>query len=238
MALINDIYIFIEDESLNTEVESTTHPVENGVDITDHVQRKATTLSVKGKIVDYYYQNELQQTMLRVAQALPSNKVGQGFINAGQPKLMKAADTLSKIRKLMNSGALVDYVGRNICNKFQIQSFNTSHPNTVWGGAEFDMELKEVRIAKPERNAATAKAVKTQQVKKTTSKNVYYTTRRGDCIWSLVITGDYKDLKPYYSKPMDKCNWCRKENQSAFSRPNDFKTLQINKKILVGIREN
>nr|DAY61036.1 MAG TPA: hypothetical protein [Caudoviricetes sp.] len=53
MALINDLYVFVEDEDLNHDIESTTHPVETGIEITDHIRKKPVELNLKGKIVDY-----------------------------------------------------------------------------------------------------------------------------------------------------------------------------------------
>jgi len=53
MSLLNNLYIFVEDESLSHDVESSSHPVEKGVSITDHIQRKPYELSLKGKIVDH-----------------------------------------------------------------------------------------------------------------------------------------------------------------------------------------
>lgn len=205
MATINGLYIFVEDESLQHDVESSSHPVEKGVEITDHVQRKPQELSLKGKIVDH---------------------------NGA-----KASDILEKIKQLQKSGSMIYYLGRNSMVNMQIQSFSTSHPNTVWGGCEFNMTLKEVRIAKPAYNASRVNNGGTQQVDKGENKNIYHTVKKGDCVWSLVITGAYKSLDPKYSKPMDKCNWVMSQNQSAFSRKNDFRTLQIGKKILVGYRK-
>lgn len=59
-----------------------------------------------------------------------------------------APDTLSKIIELQKKGSLINYSGRNIIYNLQIVSFNSTHPNTVHGGLEFDMQLKELRVAK------------------------------------------------------------------------------------------
>lgn len=71
---------------------------------------------------------------------------------------MKAYQVLEKIHKLQKDGSLINYTGRNIATNMQIKSFDTSHPNTNHGGADFTMELKEVRIAKssysPKKQAA------------------------------------------------------------------------------------
>ncbi len=60
----------------------------------------------------------------------------------------EASDIIAQIEKLRTSGSLIKYIGRNTAGNFMIKSFDTSHPNTVWGGAEFSMELVEVRTAK------------------------------------------------------------------------------------------
>lgn len=204
MATINNLYVFVEDESLEHDVESTSHPVEKGVDLTDHIQRKPIVITIKGKIVDH---------------------------NGA-----KASDILNKIKQLQLSGSLIYYLGRNSANNMQIQSFSTSHPYTNWGGCDFDMTLKEVRIAKPAYDASKSNNGGTQQIDKGENKEVYHIVKKGDCIWNLV-TGPYKTLDPKYSKIMDKCNWVMSKNQSAFSRKGDFRTLQIGKKILIGYRK-
>ncbi len=74
------------------------------------------------------------------------------------------ADTIiSKIEELYKSGSLIDYKGRNVGGSFQIKSFNTSHPNTVWGGAKFDMELVETRIAKSAYDPSKQKAAEKEK---------------------------------------------------------------------------
>ena len=128
MALINNIYVFIEDEDISRDTEISQHPVEKGLPTTDIVRAKPKSISISGKIVD----------------------IGS----------TTAATIIEKIEKLRTSGSLIDYKGRNICGNYQIKSFNTSHPNTVWGGAKFDMELVEVRIAKSAYNPK--KSTKTQ----------------------------------------------------------------------------
>lgn len=75
-----------------------------------------------------------------------------------------AATAKSKIQELMNSGSLITYVGRTTARNMQIQSFDSTHTNKVWGGFEYTMTLKEVRIAKP---SYVAKQTTTTAQKKT-----------------------------------------------------------------------
>lgn len=51
MALLNDMYVFVESEDLSSNIEVNTHPVEKGIDLTDHIQRKPMVLSLSGEFV-------------------------------------------------------------------------------------------------------------------------------------------------------------------------------------------
>lgn len=51
MATIDGRYIFVEQEDPNYEVDVTEQPVENNVNLTDHVQRRARTMRISGMIV-------------------------------------------------------------------------------------------------------------------------------------------------------------------------------------------
>lgn len=134
MALINNLYVFVENESLSRDNEITQHPVEKGLPLTDTIRKNPKSLSIDGKIVD-----------------------------AGK---LTANEIISKIEALRVAGSLITYKGRNTVGNFQIKSFNTSHPNTNWGGADFDMELVEVRIAKSSYNPKKSTAKQNKTVKK------------------------------------------------------------------------
>lgn len=51
MATLDGRYILVDSEEPNFEIEVTQQPVEDNVNLTDHVQRKARTLSFSGYIV-------------------------------------------------------------------------------------------------------------------------------------------------------------------------------------------
>ncbi len=51
MALLNGIYVNVVDEHMEDDVEVTSHPVEQGADISDHVNIRSDTLSLSGNIV-------------------------------------------------------------------------------------------------------------------------------------------------------------------------------------------
>lgn len=59
-----------------------------------------------------------------------------------------AGNIIAEIEKLRTSGSLINYKGRNVAGNFIIKSFPTTHTKDNWGGADFTMDLVEVRIAK------------------------------------------------------------------------------------------
>ena len=86
------------------------------------------------------------------------------------------------------NGKFVKYVGRNILSNALITDFNTSHPNKIYGGCSFTMEIKEVRIAKSPlvvKAATSTKQVtsKNTTAKKSTSKT--YKVKKGDTLWAI-----------------------------------------------------
>lgn len=61
-----------------------------------------------------------------------------------------AAQKLSKLRQYSRSGEILRYVGRNIFANMVIQSFPTNHNVRIRNGFGFKIELKEIRIARPQ----------------------------------------------------------------------------------------
>lgn len=137
MALLNNLYIFVENESVRKSINSTTHRVEKGLPITSTIQKEPVELSLQGKIVT-------------------NSKYD-------------AKTTRDKIEKLKNGGSLIKYKGRVSLNNMQIQSFDAEYTNKTWGGFDFTMTLKQVRIAKPSYQKKSSS--KSQKAKKATKKN-------------------------------------------------------------------
>lgn len=205
MALINNIWIHVVDESISRDIQSTDHPTEKGINITDNVKRQPVRLSISGKIVD--------------------------------TDNLKSHEILAKLYDLENKGSLITYSGRNICRNMQIQSFNSTHPNTNAGGMDFDMELKEVRIAQSSYNPKTTENDKTkaeekagtQQVNNGNGDAVYHTVQKGNTVYVLV-TKNYKELG-------STVQWVIDNNPNAFSRKGDPTTLKIGAKLLMGYKK-
>lgn len=208
MATINNISIFVESEEVSYGVEATSHPVEYGIDITDHVRRKPCTLSLSGEIVGN-----------------------------------NASNKTKTIIALHQKGALCRYSGRTFLSNCIIEDFSISNTYDIWGGCKFSMVLKEIRTAGAAYNSKTKATTKagTQQVKSgSTSSYVIHTVKKGDCVWNLVAASKapYKNLKrpAIDGKTYSACDWVMKMNPNAFSRKGDFRTLQINAKLIVGCR--
>lgn len=58
-----------------------------------------------------------------------------------------SAEILEKIRKIQEEGKLCQYEGRNRAQNCQIVSFSTSADYAITGGFDFDMTLRQTRIA-------------------------------------------------------------------------------------------
>lgn len=120
MALINDLYVLVTDENISRNTDIPSHPTESGMPLSDFVRKNPIGLSLTGSIV---------------------------FVPNGRIK--EVSDIINKLKYYQNNGSLVTYVGQ--CGKITnllIESFNTDYNNKINGGANFDMSLKEVRVAK------------------------------------------------------------------------------------------
>lgn len=205
MALINNIYVHTIDEKVSRNINSTDHPTEKGIDITDNIKRQPIVLSISGKIVD--------------------------------TDEFKSHEILTKLYNLQNNGSLITYSGRNILKNMQIQSFSSSHLYTNAGGLDFDMELKEVRIAQNSYNIEDKNRGKTKndekagthQINKGDGNAIYHSVKKGDTIYNLVNI-NYKDLG-------SSVKWVIDNNTNAFSRKGDPTTLKIGARLLMGYRE-
>ena len=160
MALLNEYYIFVQEEEVRRGISISEHPVESGLKLTDNVQREPVTISLKGQIVG-----------------------------------KNAKKHLKKIQTLHHKGRYVKYVGQNILRKAIIISFDTSHPNTIYGGCSFSMDIREIRVAKSplvvkKKNKKKTKSGKKQITKKSTQNTgeKTYVVKAGDTLWNIAKT--------------------------------------------------
>ena len=124
MALINNIYVLVTEESIDRKVETPSHPTESGLPLSDMVREEPVNVSLSGKIVDVVVKSSLKKTM-------------------------KAKEIIDKIKAYQKEGVLITYVGQcGTLKNLLIKSFNASFNNKNFGGADFDISLREVRTAK------------------------------------------------------------------------------------------
>lgn len=103
-----------------------------------------------------------------------------------------AATDLKSLIEIYRNGELIKYYGRNIVTNAVITNFDSNHPNTVWGGCEFDMTIKCIRIAKSSYTAKTDAGE--QQIDnavyfngtKINGKYIYHIIKDGDTFASLI----------------------------------------------------
>lgn len=81
----------------------------------------------------------------------------------------KAEEIVKKIEHWMNSGSLIEYRGRSVAQSMQIRSFEKTFSKRNAGGADFSMELVQVRIAK---SAYVPKPASAKEKETAAKKNV------------------------------------------------------------------
>lgn len=227
------VYVFVENEDIDRSTETSSHPVERGIDIVDTTKRKPITLSISGVLVEY--------------ETNPNNHhVSSKYVTSKKERrTMKSSEVLSDLINMQKNGELVSYIGRNICPNMLITSFSTGHPNEVTGGATFDMTLTECRFAQNAYVESEQIDSGEQQVDKGDNEEVWYTVQKGDTIWWLIwrkkdgTRADYRDLKREgadASSWEQNRDWVMNKNPNAFSRPGDDRTMQIGRKLLLGYK--
>lgn len=161
MAMINGMYVFVENEDLGAGVEITSHPVEKGLNMSDSVIGQAKTLSIQGifagdtayedkeRLLDYMYKG----TLIEYVGAIRFNSALIKSI-----KIVASAD----IKEGYTFSA--DIVEVRIAGNSTTNSQNNTIQNVP--KAPVGAPLQQV-----------------QQV--STSKEVYYTVKAGDTAYNL-----------------------------------------------------
>ena len=202
MAYINRYYCFVTEESISDGVSLSSHPTEKGLPISDTVKKQPISLDISGKIVD----------------------TRDYSVDIGDAYRYSVERTISKFESYMKKGTIVTYLGKcGVVENVVIESFSHKYNNK--GGADFDMTLREIRVAK----SAYKKSSKgtTQQVNNKKTEGVYHTVKKGDTVWNLCMY-DYRKYKPSQK-------WIVENNKHAFSRKSGQWT-QIARTMQIGAR--
>lgn len=81
MALLNNYYIFVQDEDVKRGISISEHPVEDGLRLTDNVQREPITISIKGQIVGKNAKKNLKKIQDLHHKGKYVKYVGQNILN-------------------------------------------------------------------------------------------------------------------------------------------------------------
>lgn len=168
MALINGIYVFVQDESVDYGLEITSHPVEKGIDVSDHARRQPYSIKLSGEIVGEDAANKRSQIEMLLNRAalityqgrnVKTNGIIQSF-STGHPNTIKGGCsfemTIKEIRVVKSGG----FIG------------NTT-PTTAT-----ITPVKDVQ------------ETGTQKIEENSKLNKTYTTRNGDSVYEQVANGN------------------------------------------------
>lgn len=159
IALINNIYVFVENEKIDRNTSISSHPVEKGINVTDHVKREAKTLSITGQIVGSNYK-EIKEKLTKLNENGTIVKyVGKDILNNAVIERF-STDVTQKIK----GGYTFDMTIK------EIRIAKSPYSNTT------------------KKKTATKKSTSTKQIttKTTKSKKVYHKVKKGDTVWALV----------------------------------------------------
>ncbi len=156
MAVINNLYVFVESETLNHDAESTNHPVEQGIDITDHVKTSPIELSISGKIVDYG-ERKASDILSELKRLQKSGSVitytGRNAVSNMQIQAFATSHPYTN-----TGGCDFSMTLREV--RFAKPAYDTSRNTTNNTGM--------------------------QQIEKGENTDVYHIVKKGDCVWNLV----------------------------------------------------
>ena len=139
-------------------------------------------------------------------------------------KKYNAQTIIDKLEAFKDNGTLIKYCGLDNLGNYLISSFNTTKDNKIWGGANFDMELLEVRITKSAYDPSKQKAAeKAKQVNNPTLKEGALVVFKGG---SVYVSSDA--TKAATTKGRQTCK-ITKINERSWSK-HDYHLISTEKK--------
>lgn len=160
MALINNLYVHVTEESVKRGVTVTEHPVEKGLPITDNVKREAVTLSLTGEIV-------------KVGKT-PAKTIRSSLVNFHQNgKYVKF------VGRNILSNALI--------TSFDTSNSNAISGGCSFSMEIKEVRVaKSAYVAKGNRVKGKNSQVRSKSSTSSSSGKVrYYTVKKGDCLWNI-----------------------------------------------------
>lgn len=158
MAQINNYYVFVKKESVTRGVELSTHPVEQGLELTDNVRRSPITLSIEGEIV-----GEDATTMLSALTSL--HQTGK-YVKYSGRNIVK--------------NALIESFDTDHPNEI---TGGCSFTMTIREIRVADSAYVSPSTGAPKRPTQNG----TQQVQSNTTQK-YHTVKKGDTLWAIAVS--------------------------------------------------
>jgi len=159
MALLNNYYIFVADESVKRGVSVSEHPVESGLNITDNVKRNAKVISIDGEIVG----SNAKQVLSKI-EALHNN--GKYVKYIGQNILSNA-----------------------IITDFDTDHPNTIYGGCAFSMTITEVRIAKSPLVVKKKTSSTKKTTTgTKQTTKKSTKNTKaktYKVKKGDTLWAI-----------------------------------------------------
>ncbi len=161
MATINGLYVFATSEQMDYGVDVTSHAVETGIKITDHVQRKNVTLNVSGEIVGTNAASILSQLK-------KMHQTGVVCKYSGRTVLSNCL-----ITEFSTGHPVTIWGGCEFTMTLtEIRTASTSY------------------VQSTSKTKSTKKTGTQQKTTKSKDTYVYHTVKKGDCIWALVAASN------------------------------------------------
>lgn len=212
MALLNNMYIQVVDEQHITGVDSTSHSVEKGLDITDTVRARPKELSLSGKIVNA---GNMEATDII--------KKIESLMNSGSLIKYQGRRTLNNMQ-IQSFNHSHPYTNSGGCDfEITLKKVRIAKP-----ASKAKTKKKKTTKFKGKLITQAKTSGGTKQVTTGSKSAVYHTVKKGNTVYTLVNT-NYKSL----GKTVQ---WVVDNNPKCFSKKGDPTTLIIGSKLLMGYK--
>ncbi|MGN0243476.1 MAG: phage baseplate protein [Lachnospiraceae bacterium] len=190
MALINKIYVFVatEDSDYSTEVSS--HPVEDGEDLTDHVKSNMKSLKLTGEIVGKNYKNTVKKLNKLRSNGKKVRYIGNTILNDG-------------VITSFNTSSSADIKG-GLSFSMEIKKIRV---------AKSPYKKKQKKGS-----GKTSDSGEKQVVKKSTKTRKYHKIKKGDTLWDLCLKDNakYAKYRVYKKDNAKEKKWLYENNPKCF----------------------
>lgn len=212
MALINNIYVFVQKEEFNSNIEVSTHPTEKGIDITDNVKKTPMVLSITGEVV-----GKKSKAIVKKLEALHTK--GKIVQYIGRRVLRKAQITSFSTAY---SNQIMGGCEFSMELK-EVRIAKSPYKKKKKSSKEKPKKEEKLEIKVSPKTKVGMKQIQTYKTT-TTTRKVYHTVKKGETAYSI---GEK------YKSQGSSMEFIVKNNPDAPKVKGDWRTLQIGTKLWV-----